>query len=179
MNKPPLAPRTLSDTIFTEAENEPTEKDKSPFPRPHNTVTDADFFALSTPDLDIREWFGPSLLLIILSPLCTSILSWYQLALLAVGRLCLPPIIRQRYPHFMRTDVLEELRIRAGGALSLCGSITAFILQVRLSFFCKRLELIVLRHMTQGLASLSSFTRDSTADPFFASFVRFCTLRWH
>ena len=84
---------------------------------------------------DIRDWFGPFILLTLVSPLCFSWLSWSTSLLGVTAYYGLPSLVRLRYPTFMRPTILDDLRIDGGASLSFLGSITALLLQVSSQLF--------------------------------------------
>jgi len=103
------------------------------------TKFDADADALPNPShvlqiqepvSDIRDWFGPLILLTLVSPLCFSWLSWFTSLLGIATYYGLPSLVRLRYPTFMRPNILDDLRIDAGASLGHLAIATALLLQV-------------------------------------------------
>ncbi|KAJ6589001.1 Decaprenyl diphosphate synthase-like protein [Mycena capillaripes] len=93
-----------------------------------NDPSSASFQLVESPR-DVRDYIPPLFLLALVSPLGLSILT-YPLCLVALGIYCgLPPLVRLRWPTFMKANILDDLRINAGASLSLFASITALLLQ--------------------------------------------------
>ena len=94
---------------------------------------------------DIRDWLGPLILFTLLSPLCRCWLSWTTSLLVVTTYYGLPPLIRRRYPTFMKPNIFDDIRIDGGAALSLLGSVTALILQVSSSLFIQQQDALLNR----------------------------------
>lgn len=128
----------------------PSSQDPSATPRPHPSpspsggqdVSRFSHLALSAPITEPRRLVGFFVMLAMVSPISyIPVLSWKVCLAIIAARFALPPIIRLRYPHFMRINVLDDLRINAGATLSLFASITAPLLQVSIYSPCISLYL--------------------------------------
>jgi hypothetical protein len=86
------------------------------------------------PEWDARDYIPSLLLLALASPLSFSVLSYPVCLAVLVIYWGVPPLVRLRRPTFMMMNILDDLRINAGASLSLFASITALLLQVRISF---------------------------------------------
>lgn len=99
-------------------------------------------FQLFEPAWDARDYVPSLLLLGLASPLGFSVLA-YPVCLAVLGIYWgLPPLVRLRWPTFMKMNILDDLRINAGASLSLFASITALLLQVRAGSIDKFNQLI-------------------------------------
>jgi hypothetical protein len=97
-----------------------------------NDPSSASFELVKTP-WDVRDYIAPVLLVVSLSPLGLSLLA-YPACLVVFGIYWgLPPLVRLRWPTFMKANILDDLRINAGASLSLFASITALLLQVSMT----------------------------------------------
>ncbi|KAJ7471916.1 Decaprenyl diphosphate synthase-like protein [Mycena latifolia] len=86
-------------------------------------------FQLVVPARDVRDYLPPLLLMALVSPLGLSVLA-YPTCLAALGIYWgLPPLVRLRWPTFMKANILDDLRINAGVSMSLFASSTALLLQ--------------------------------------------------
>lgn len=79
---------------------------------------------------DAREWLLPSIGLAICSPICFNLFSYTTCQLLAAFCLLLPSLARLAFPNFLKTDIIEDLRIGGGLTLSFVAAQAAIILQL-------------------------------------------------
>ncbi|KAJ6582921.1 hypothetical protein DFH09DRAFT_278529 [Mycena vulgaris] len=103
-----------------------TQAMKSP---PTARDTNSASFQLVEPASDARDYLPSLLLLVLVSPLGLSILAYPACLALLVIYFGVPPLVRLRWPTFMKESILDDLRINAGASLSLFASITALLLQ--------------------------------------------------
>ncbi|KAJ7169206.1 hypothetical protein C8R43DRAFT_982611 [Mycena crocata] len=96
--------------------------------RPPSPITT--FQLVETP-WDPRGLIPAALLLTLLSPLGFTFLSYWTCLGVFATYWGLPPLLRLRWPTLMETNILDDLRINAGGSVSLFASVTALLLQVR------------------------------------------------
>ncbi|KAJ7086460.1 hypothetical protein B0H15DRAFT_350759 [Mycena belliarum] len=97
-------------------------------PLPNTSAERSARFRQATPR-DVRDYIPSIFFLVLVSPLGLSLLA-FPTCLVALGVYWgLPPLIRLKWPTFMKMNVLDDLRINAGASLSLFASITALLLQ--------------------------------------------------
>ncbi|KAF8147790.1 hypothetical protein K438DRAFT_459260 [Mycena galopus ATCC 62051] len=76
-----------------------------------------------------RDYIPSLVLIVLLSPLGFTVFTYPTCLVLLAVYWGAPPLVRLRWPTFLATDILDDLRINAGASLSLFASITALLLQ--------------------------------------------------
>lgn len=98
--------------------------------QPPPTTSSSARFDLAKTQRDVRDCIPLLLLLAMLSLMSVSFFT-YAICLTVLGIYWgAPPLVRLRWPTFMRTDFLDGLRVNAGASMSLVAATTALLLQV-------------------------------------------------
>ncbi|KAJ7834709.1 putative undecaprenyl diphosphate synthase-domain-containing protein [Mycena olivaceomarginata] len=97
--------------------------------QPPPTTSSSARFDLAKTQRDVRDCIPLLLLLAMLSLMSVSFFT-YAICLTVIGIYWgAPPLVRLRWPTFMRTDFLDGLRVNAGASMSLVAATTALLLQ--------------------------------------------------
>ncbi|KAF8147785.1 hypothetical protein K438DRAFT_1867311 [Mycena galopus ATCC 62051] len=86
-------------------------------------------FQLVETSRDVRNYIPSLVLIVLLSPLGFAVFTYPTCLVWFAIYWGVPPLVHLRWPTFLATDTLDDLRINAGASLSLFASFTTFVLQ--------------------------------------------------